>query len=125
MRFYLCARYGRRQEMATHAAELHSLGHQVVSRWILGRHEAADGDTTRWADFAEEDIDDVRRCEALVAFTETGAYPRGSRHVEFGMALAQEKKVVVIGPVENIFHTLPPVVRFGTWQEFVEAITDA
>lgn len=40
---------------------------------------------------------------------------RGGRHVEFGMALAMDKRLVVVGPRENVFHLLPAVEQFDTW----------
>jgi hypothetical protein len=44
--------------------------------------------------------------------------PRAGRHVEFGYALAREKRMIVVGDVkENIFHYLPQVKHFATFEE--------
>lgn len=54
---------------------------------------------------------------------------RGGRHVEYGLALAshlsvpQTKYVVICGPAENVFHTLPQVPRFATFLEVVAHLT--
>lgn len=122
MKIYLAARYGRRLEIQQYANELLARGHQVIARWLDGLHEAADGDRRRWAQFAQDDLDDIRRCDTVVSFTESGLHPRGSRHVEFGIALAMEKMLVVIGPVENVFHALPRVLVFPTFADFLSVV---
>ena len=43
---------------------------------------------------------------------------RGGRHAEFGIALALGKRVIVIGPRENVFHALPAVERYESWAAF-------
>ena len=121
MKIYLAARYGRRIEMLGIAQCLTRAGHQVTSRWIDGCHEAADGDTDRWQEFAQDDLDDILRADTVVSFTERQAFPHGSRHVEFGMAYAW-CKMVIIGPLENPFHALPGVLRFDTLAEFLDAL---
>ena len=62
----------------------------------------------------------------LIAFSEeprAGGASRGGRHVEFGLALAWGKGVVVVGPRENVFHTLPQVEHFWRWPEALSALT--
>lgn len=48
-----------------------------------------------------------------------GRASRGGRHVEFGMALALGKRVIVVGPRENVFHLLPEVEVHVNWNDFV------
>lgn len=109
MKYYLAARYSRREELLRYAWHLEELGHEVTSRWIRGEHEMpeiGDADTTdeafntvtdeRRAEigkrFALEDLDDLMKAECLIAFTEqpgqTKGRGRGGRHVELGFALA-------------------------------------
>ncbi len=86
--------------------------------------------------FATEDADDVIRASVLIAFTEEPRQTRsrGGRHVELGMALgllaAREmvedtslhycgpamKRVIVIGPRENVFTWLPEVEWAPSWE---------
>ena len=40
---------------------------------------------------------------------------RGGRHVEFGLAVADEKRIILVGPRENVFHFLPVVENFRDW----------
>ena len=47
-------------------------------------------------------------------------WARGGRHVEFGMAIAAQKRIVVIGPRENIFHWLPMIEQFDTFDAFMD-----
>lgn len=46
---------------------------------------------------------------------------RGGRHVEFGMALAWGLRLIVIGQRENVFHCLPQVERYDTWDDFLSS----
>jgi hypothetical protein len=146
---YLASAYSRRLEMCSYAEQLQSRGHQVTSEWIRGGHEATNEDLARDPDlplrFAQDDLKDLLRADTVICFTqEPGASPRnrGGRHVEFGIALGwneamlanapisypeDRKRIVVIGPVENVFYALPEagqlvVERFGDWQSFVATV---
>ena len=75
--------------------------------------------------YAAVDVADVYAADAIVAFSEpsnmTGS-SRGGRHVEFGLALAWKKMIIVVGPRENVFHTLPVVHRVDTVKEAIEVL---
>ena len=119
-RIYLAARYARRVELCAYADALRDLGHTIDARWLLGLHQAADDDYARWAEFAADDIEDLGRADVVVSFTEpsrSAPSNRGGRHVEHGMALALGKTVMIVGPLENVFHALPQVRRFDTFPE--------
>lgn len=118
MRIYLAARYSRRQELQGYAATLREMGHVVTSRWLLpGEHEGeADPDTElgvdRMARYAFEDLLDVDDSDTVVVFTEQrGIYSSGGRHVEFGYAIARNKSIIIVGPIENVFHALDGLVH--------------
>src|SRR3990167_6344379 len=127
MIIYLAARYSRREELLSYKADLEAAGHTVPARWLLGEHQAHDGALEVEAAtesmpavarlFAEEDVEDLRAADLLIAFSEPprSGNSRGGRHVEFGMALAWGKPIIVVGPAENVFHTLPVVRRWPTW----------
>ena len=61
--------------------------------------------------FALDDAADLQDAEVVISFTETPRSTYGTavvgRHVEFGMALAWGKRLIVIGPRENVFQTMP------------------
>jgi hypothetical protein len=116
MRIYIAARFSRRDEMQEVAALLRARGHTITSRWIDGHEDEGGeyllGGTNRelYATFAREDLEDVQQAETVVSFTEPpragNLRGRGGRHVEYGYALALEKRLIVVGPLENVFHCL-------------------
>jgi nucleoside 2-deoxyribosyltransferase len=127
MKFYLAARYSRRKELCERRDLLRTLGHEVTSRWLDGDYPADPSgrslvapDEVR-ARVAAEDMADVLAADLFVAFTEEGRTDgRGGRHVELGIALAAKKRVIVVGPAENVFCCHPRVERFDTWPEFLD-----
>jgi hypothetical protein len=132
MKIYLASRYSRHSEMRGVRDVLQAVGHTVTSRWI-DCHTDVVGDFT--ASFTQEflntspelsaplgqhDLDDLTRADAVISFTGSGG--KGGRHVEFGYALALGKRMIIIGPRENVFHTLPQVEHYTTWPQFVIAL---
>lgn len=86
--------------------------------------------------FAQEDAADVLLASVLIAFTEEprATNSRGGRHVELGMALGvlaanrewrdsslhhfgpPMRRVIVVGPRENVFTWLPEVEWAPSWE---------
>lgn len=131
MKIYLASRYSRREEMVAASTQLRALGHVITSRWILGDHqiddaglslEAAEEERTR---FAMEDAADLIEADCVISFTEAprSTSSRGGRHVEFGMALGLKKHCIVIGPRENVFHCLPQVAIFESFEKFLPMVS--
>lgn len=125
MRVYLSARYDRRFDLCLLQSDLARLGHLVVSRWINGSTEVL-GDETLEAlsNIARKDTLDLWGADCLIAFTEPPGpnSSLGCRHIELGFALAWEKRVIVVGPVENAFHALPSIERYPTWIECMASL---
>lgn len=130
MRIYLSARYARRQELNLYREQLAVHGHIVTSRWLDGAHESLDdgspGALSHGAGaWAAADVVDVLSSDAMVCFTDpadeplVGGITRGGMHVEFGYALASYKLLYIVGPRTNVFHWLPPVRQFDTWDAFL------
>lgn len=142
MKIYLAARYSRREELAAYREELKALGHDVQARWLDGKHQLSDAGTpigdhgealvegvgdgsTNVANaelrtkFALDDWEDVNAAELVINFTELprSKANRGGRHVEYGIALANKARVIVVGYRENIFHWLPQVEFVETWEQ--------
>ena len=129
MRIYLAGRFDRLDELNHYADELCQLGHIVDCRWLQGLHQlhpkpelvdAPNFDTPMEAmPFAKDDLEDVANSDLLILFSEhpDSHSKRGGRHVEFGIALALGKQIIVVGPRENIFHCLPQIRRFFTWNQ--------
>ena len=124
MKIYLAATYSRHPEMREVRSTLESLGHIVTGRWINGNHEVTNKSYDRQGEiFAIEDYEDLVASELVISFTEeprsTSGRGRGGRHVEFGIALALNKSLVVIGHRENVFHYLPQVQFFPSFELYV------
>ena len=143
MNIYIAASYSRRLEMQAYAAELKALGHDVTSRWLSGSHDGLDDGTdsveacARWA---REDIEDICAANAMLCFTEPEGVKhgrmRGGRHIEFGIAIAlniairidaarRPKRLIVVGPRENVFYCLSKLEVFETWAECMAALSTA
>ena len=123
MKVYLAARYTRREEIYSYAEELVALGHEVTARWVYGRPDASHPDlVTGHTDAYEEkvsveDLKDVAGADCIICFSEVprATNTRGGRHVEFGMAVAWDKRIILVGPQENVFHYLPKVEVYPDW----------
>lgn len=122
MKIYLAAAYQRQLEMRGVAVQLLSLGHSVVSRWIgdeqgpLGGFgvEAIPHYPAEARAAAVRDAVDIANADLVLSFTD-GQPARGGRHVEFGMAYAWEKRLIVVGPREHVFHALADVEWYPDW----------
>lgn len=121
MRVYLAGRYSRREELRGYAQALAQSG--VGTADIAWLREEHDWDGTEGEEglaqaqrFAIDDMQDLASAHAVVVWSEApGGCRRGGRHVEYGVALGMGKHVVVVGPLENVFYSLPSVPRFLTW----------
>jgi len=118
------------------------MGHDVRARWLNGSHQLSDKgipigengealvegsddeNAALRAKFAQDDWEDVNAAELVISFTEPprSNANRGGRHVEYGIALANKVRVVVVGYRENIFHWLPQVEFFEFWETAKAAI---
>jgi hypothetical protein len=120
--------------MNQYAKELREVGYVVDCRWLQGLHQlhpnakeveqCGDNIPMEAQPFAQDDVEDLTASDAIVFFSEPPeAYSkRGGRHVEFGIAIALNKILIVIGIRENIFHCLPQVKQYQTWEEFKKNI---
>mgnify|MGYP001576247402 CR=1 FL=1 len=131
MRVYLAARYSRYVEMQDYARVLTDAGYEVASRWIRGDHElraCGESEAARWQrQWAMEDWQDVREADIVLSFTESpgehSGRSRGGRHVEYGLALAWGKRCLVVGDREHVFHWLPEVEYYASWEEALRVLT--
>ena len=128
---YLAARYSRNDEMRGVRDVLAALGFQVTSRWIEdlgGRYgkgsftpDQLNSDAGYCAGVGRRDVEDIEDADVVVSFTSPDGGGKGGRHVEFGLALGLGKHLVVVGPRENVFHTLPDVEWYPDWPRLVMA----
>jgi hypothetical protein len=131
---YLAARYSRAEEMQGVRDVLTGLGYPVTSRWIDHHGGTLPGsftpehlntDPSSCRQIAQADYDDLAAADTLVSFTSAEGGGNGRRHVEHGIAHGLRQRVILIGPRENVFHTLPAVEHYPDWPHLVMALTPA
>lgn len=125
---YLAARYSRAAEMRRYRDQLMDLGYRVSSRWIdhhggtltesLGSDEISANLDYAQA-IAQTDLIDLDASHMVIAFTEEDGGGKGGRHFELGYAVARAKRIIIVGPRENIFHSLSFVQQHPTWEAFI------
>ncbi len=128
MRIYLAARYREHPLMREWKKILEADGHEVTSRWINGSHELKDArDDGQRRTFAMEDIADINVAHVVILLSDGGSGDgaRGGRHVEFGLALAWGKRIILVGQPENVFHFLSVVEKASTIEEVVAMIRES
>ena len=126
-RIYLAGSFSRCDELNIYARELRKMGYVIDCRWLQGLHQARPGAAfvesssdipDEAADFAIDDVKDISFSDIVISFTGgLGTTKRGGRHVEFGIAVAWAKRKIIVGPRENVFHCLPGVEHYSTWEQ--------
>ena len=125
---YLAGMFSTIAKRKAQAAELRELGFDVTSRWIdeTVPHtvEIKDVPEQYSKETAIADKEDIEAAEYFIEFVPTAeelvattvsAMSRGGRHWEMGQADALGKEVLVVGPKENVFHFLPYVKHFESF----------
>lgn len=117
---YLASRYDHLHLMQDYRALLQGAGYTVTSRWVNGDHEMYDLDVHLRHRFAEEDVEDVVAADWIINFTEPpeSNTRNGGRHVELGIGIGMNKRLTIIGYRENVFHYLPQIEFYRTWNDF-------
>ncbi len=121
---YLASRYSRRDELVRYAGLLRTIGIEVTSRWVEIEEAWSGPEETAGVVYATTDLEDVLEADTIICFTEEPRakvpfYSRGGRHVEFGIAIGQAKRLIVVGPRENIFYMLTRIEQFD---DFISAL---
>lgn len=129
--FYLASRYSRNAEMRGYRDALQALGHEVTSRWI-DQHGGnlleslvageLNSDPEGCSKYAAIDVDDLTRADTVISFTSAEGGGKGGRHIELGLALGLGKHLVICGPRENVFHTLPQIEWHPDWAHLLTAL---
>ena len=117
MKIYLASRFRNQAILRAVRARLRELGHTVTARWLDG-HDVGEYRKLA-ADWAEEDLADIRACDLLIAYTHDCQKTRGGMNFEMGYAIGQEKRVWLVGDPVCVFHFHPMVIcrDFPTWNE--------
>ena len=92
---------------------------------VLSPNEQSERAAQLRTSFALDDWEDVNAADCVISFTEapSSTANRGGRHVEYGIALANNARVIVVGHRENIFLWLPHVEFCATWPDALALLT--
>jgi nucleoside 2-deoxyribosyltransferase len=113
----LASRFSRKRELRRYKKQLEHVGFAVTSRWL-------NGSSKEDASTAERDVADIQKADAVILFAEAPrTATRCGRMVEFGIGIALQKILIVIGGHENIFTHLDDVQHFADWKECFQALT--
>jgi hypothetical protein len=100
--------------------KVESYGHKVVGRWIDEQDTVIGLTVKEQADAACRDLVDIMNADLFILDT-IDENKRGGREVEFGYAYAFGRRMWVVGPGRNIFHTLAGN-HFATWEDCLHAL---
>jgi hypothetical protein len=124
MGVYLAAAWTEQERMQGYRRILERLGFSITSRWI----DHTDKQVMHAAEIAHdpdaallgatEDVEDIADADGVIFFHDVPS-TSGGRHVEFGLALGAGKSIIIVGPRENVFHSLPGVEQFDTWDQLL------
>lgn len=117
IQIYVAGFFDTRERLVPFVEKLRGLGYGVSSTWLLERTLTPVSKEVQMR-YAVRDYDEIADADWLVVDT-FDITPRGGREVEIGLAMAWHKKVYVVGPERNVFHTLADA-RFDSWEEFLE-----
>src|SRR6266576_1102637 len=125
MKAYLAAAWSRQAEVRQYAYILRAEGIEVTSRWLDEREALDPRDRERHRrETALIDIQDVRRADVLVRFTDDLSQPTvpsglatGARMFEMGLAWAEGIPVVVVSGHQQVFDWLPGVTHVKNFKE--------
>ena len=161
MKVYLASWFASKDNMKARAQELRANGIEVTSRWleekINGNTQIQDVEDDYLRETAQVDIHDIILADTLVLNVPsaeelktldmpTASWARGGRHFEAGFQYATmvfwnwlpttvtfrgQRRLVLVGHKENVFHylddvvlngradgfTLPSILTFSTWEE--------
>ena len=123
MKIYLAAQFKEQALMREWREKLRQNGHYVTSRW-LEVSEATEKESASTE--AAKDLHDIHASEIMISHTinRGDLFTGGGRHIEFGFALALEKKLINVGGYESVFHQLPQVITVSTIEQAIEIVNN-
>ena len=113
---YVAAKFEAKERLQPVRHRLEAGGIQVVGTWL--DEETSTPTHTQKVQYAKRDMAEVMLANLLILDT-LDDNNRGGREVEYGMALATGKNIIIVGPFRNVFHTVADA-RFDTWKECYE-----
>lgn len=122
---YLSSSFAARGKTSERAARLDALGYTITSSWLrepVIEHDDQHEDWLKRAR-ANDDVEDVRRSDAVVIFTGIDS-TSGGLHVELGLAIANHKRIYVVGPLLNVFMYRNDVTHYQDWATLLNELRE-
>jgi nucleoside 2-deoxyribosyltransferase len=115
---YVAAKYERQSEAKLLTMLLQAAGARIMSTWV---DEPLAPDVSEWTDYAKKDVNEIQNSSVLIVLTnqEGRRSTTGGHHWETGYAYALGKRIVLIGPKENVFHYLPGMEHYPDLEAFL------
>jgi hypothetical protein len=121
MKVYLAAAFRRQEEITNIAVRLTDKGLIITSRWLYVKKERLEN--------AFMDIEDVRRSDVLVRFTDkvnsnlvATQLISGARHFETGLAWERGIPIIVVGGKQNLFDDFPNITHVDSIDELEKVL---
>jgi len=112
MKLYVAGKFDNRDYIHTRIEYLQSLGYEITHDWT--QVETSNSLTnTDLAKYASQDVNGVLQADLLLILITDEDYPYRGTTTELGVALGQNKPVVVIDPFENSIFNQNIFVRHG------------
>lgn len=121
MKVYIAASYPRIEEATKLGEELEIMGYEVLSYW----HQGVERDPSYHSgQRAIRDMFAVQQCDLFIELIgDTDS--RGGRHCELGLAIAWEKKIILIGTIDDcIFTHLPWIPTMKSVEDLLKKLKD-
>jgi nucleoside 2-deoxyribosyltransferase len=121
MKFYVAGKYGEREHIRLVFKELQKMGHEITVDWTNHDVYPNDAIAEKLGQFAEDDCDGVRNCDALIACLLNSHEYKGL-WCEMGGALILGKPVYIVGEAGDscIFTNHRLVTKFKSFPELYD-----
>ena len=123
MKIYLSGAFDHRDDIRSIASALEAQGHVTTSHWVDEPPLVFDDtEFSLWERRARanDDVADVRRADVVVVIA---LWPSttGGRYWEEGFAFGLGKRIIRVGPPENMFSLLADIEHFDTVDAFLQS----
>ena len=125
MKFYLIGKFATRETIGERIKVLESLGHECAHNWTKKENYTAPK-----SEQVYKDLMGVTNAELVIAVIDNPNYHYRGSFAEIGCALGQGKRVHLItnncekGSVTHCFLSHKNIIKFSTWEGFLDYIKD-
>jgi hypothetical protein len=115
VKYYVASKFENKESVRDIYYALIEHGHIITEDWT---HSVVEGEQA-----ALDDKRGVAECDVFIGLFDIDAAYKGA-YIEFGMAIALDKVIVIIGPYadRSTFIHLPGIIRYDTIAHFMKSI---